>query len=117
MELHASFLIRVPEPPWVISPAVACLSGLKSAPRKRVRGNPPRVQIPPPPPADKAKRWPATRWAPAFEVLVSSLVSSGYISIVSFAVWAGPEQHVEPIRHVAVNRSNDVCVAAYHRGR
>jgi hypothetical protein len=60
---------------------------------------------------------PATRWAPAFEVLVSSLVSSGYISIVSFAVWAGPEQHVEPIRHVAVNRSNDVCVAAYHRGR
>src|SRR5215211_1466778 len=43
---------------WVISPAVACLSGLKSAPRKRVRGNPPRVQIPPPPPADKAKRWP-----------------------------------------------------------
>ena len=37
---------------WVISPAVACLSGLKSAPRKRVRGNPPRVQIPPPPPTD-----------------------------------------------------------------
>jgi hypothetical protein len=50
--------IRAPEPPWVISPAVACLSGLKSAPRKRVRGNPPRVQIPPPPPIDKAKRWP-----------------------------------------------------------
>ena len=45
-------------PPWVISPAVACLSGLKSAPRKRVRGNPPRVQIPPPPPTDKAKRRP-----------------------------------------------------------
>src|SRR6188472_3103105 len=42
----------------IVSPAVACLSGLKSAPRKRVRGNPPRVQIPPPPPADKAKRWP-----------------------------------------------------------
>jgi hypothetical protein len=45
------------ETPWrdldtlVVSPAVACLSGLKSAPRKRVRGNPPRVQIPPPPPA------------------------------------------------------------------
>ena len=43
---------------WVVSAAVACLSGLKSAPRKRVRGNPPRVQIPPPPPADKAKRRP-----------------------------------------------------------
>ena len=42
----------------VVSPAVACLSGLKSAPRKRVRGNPPRVQIPPPPPTDKVKRWP-----------------------------------------------------------
>jgi hypothetical protein len=45
------FLIRAPASRWVISPAVACLSGLKSAPRKRVRGNPPRVQIPPPPPA------------------------------------------------------------------
>ena len=44
------FLIRAPASRWVISPAVACLSGLKSAPRKRVRGNPPRVQIPPPPP-------------------------------------------------------------------
>jgi hypothetical protein len=54
----ALFLIRVAAAPWVISPAVACLSGLKSAPRKRVRGNPPRVQIPPPPPTDKAKRWP-----------------------------------------------------------
>jgi hypothetical protein len=50
--------IRARAAPWVVSPAVACLSGLKSAPRKRVRGNPPRVQIPPPPPADKAKRWP-----------------------------------------------------------
>jgi hypothetical protein len=29
--------------------------------RKRVRGNPPRVQIPPPPPTDKAKRWPRPR--------------------------------------------------------
>jgi hypothetical protein len=51
-------VIRPSHRPWVVSPAVACLSGLKSAPRKRVRGNPPRVQIPPPPPADKAKRWP-----------------------------------------------------------
>ncbi len=57
---------------------------------------------------------PAATWAPAFEVLVSSLVSSGYISIVRCAVWARPEQHVEPTRHVAVNRTNDVCVAADH---
>jgi len=35
----------------------------------------------------------------------------------SLAVWARPEQHVEPTRHVAVNRSNNVCVAAYHRRR
>ena len=35
----------------VSSPAVACPSGLRSTPRKRVWGNPPpRVQIPPPPP-------------------------------------------------------------------
>ena len=36
----------------IVSPAVACLSGLKSAPRKRVRVKPPRVQIPPPPPVE-----------------------------------------------------------------
>ncbi len=53
-----ALVIRPSHRPWVVSPAVACLSGLKSAPRKRVRGNPPRVQIPPPPPTDKAKRWP-----------------------------------------------------------
>lgn len=41
-----------PDQGSVHSSAVACLSGLKSAPRKRVRGNPPRVQIPPPPPGD-----------------------------------------------------------------
>jgi len=38
-------------------------------------------------------------------------------SIIHCAVWARPEQHVEPTRHVAVNRSKDVCVAAYHRRR
>ena len=38
---------------WPVScPAVACPSGLRSTPRKRVTGNPrPRVQIPPPPPS------------------------------------------------------------------
>ncbi len=36
----------------VSSSAVACPSGLRSTPRKRVTGNPrPRVQIPPPPPS------------------------------------------------------------------
>jgi hypothetical protein len=60
---------------------------------------------------------PAARWAPASDLLVSSLVSSGYGSIVRCAVWARPEQQVEPTGHVAVNRSNDVCVAADHRRR
>jgi hypothetical protein len=55
--------------------------------------------------------------APAFEVLVSSLVSSGYILVVHCAVWAPPEQHIESTCHVAADRSNDVCVAAYHRRR
>src|SRR5699024_3823758 len=37
----------------VVSCAVACPSGRRSATRNRVRGNPPWVQIPPPPP----KKW------------------------------------------------------------
>jgi hypothetical protein len=40
--------------PWVGSPTVTCPSGRRSAPRKRVRGNPPWVQIPPSPPSEEA---------------------------------------------------------------
>jgi hypothetical protein len=61
----------------VVSPAVACLSGLKSAPRKRVRGNPPRVQIPPPPPADKAKRERHRNMGAGVFAVVSNVVSIG----------------------------------------
>ncbi len=52
------FRARAPHP--VKSPAVACPSGLRSTPRKRVTGNPrPRVQIPPPPPGlpTCTRRW------------------------------------------------------------
>ena len=92
----------------VVSPAVACLSGLKSAPRKRVRGNPPRVQIPPPPPTDKSKRLP--RHEADAGVRGLGLIFGSHLARSFFcAVCARPEQHIEPSRHVAVNRSNDVC--------
>ena len=42
---------RGPQRGSVVSPAVACPSGRRSTPRKRVRGKPPWVQIPPPPPS------------------------------------------------------------------
>ena len=44
------------------APAVACPSGRRSTPRKRVRCNPPWVQIPPPPPADQASRRASRSW-------------------------------------------------------
>jgi hypothetical protein len=45
---------------------VACPSGLRSTPRKRVTGNPrPRVQIPPPPP----QLVKCQRWSAAFQVM------------------------------------------------
>ena len=103
---------RGPAPPWVVSAAVACLSGLKSAPRKRVRGNPPRVQIPPPPPTDKAKRWPRHKVGAGVRGLGVIFGLIWLLSMVRHAVWARPEQQVELTRHVAINRGNDVCVAA-----
>ena len=48
--------------------------------RKRVRGNPPRVQIPPPPPADQANAVSAATSATGFAV-VSNVVSSGWIAM------------------------------------
>jgi hypothetical protein len=46
--------------------------------RKRVRGNPPRVQIPPPPPSlTRPNAGLAPSWAPAFLAVVSNVVSIG----------------------------------------
>ena len=97
----------------VVSPAVACLSGLKSAPRKRVRGNPPRVQIPPPPPVWLGQT-PAPPQASHQRIwaVVSNVVSIG----PGWCIFAGPQEAVEAAGQVIVDRRDYVGVAARHRG-